>query len=421
MEIPLKCLFLFIGTLLISGFGPFSLAMARTATEKDEVSQSVASIEEIVFVRGRFKQWLEAIEKARTAGSKIRVPIKHTAFPIASPKIYNDFGIAKRFEEWKRTLPSNVAAILLSSQAIPPSIPVPAAKFLQIAAQLEMIYRDALRWKSQMGTPWDREASLRRSVKDLSGFDFLREIMKRPEKLRKISNLSAAEKNRIQDAFIRMCRNQFDMNNFEEAQKCDHEIRRFIAENGKMNDLYEKYRSASEKIWNGLFEISPNYLRKDIAVYNENGIVVFEVPFVDPGKEVIWNFLKTQVESAWKGPGWRLRLVKVSSANLPGVSKTASISFRAGKLPTTIMGHTILMDENTDLDDPIAQNTIKHEFGHVLGFPDCYLEFFDSSLSSMTLYELNQEDLMCSSAGTVLPSHFEKMKKAYGISMGNER
>jgi len=41
-----------------------------------------------------------------------------------------------------------------------------------------------------------------------------------------------------------------------------------------------------------------------------------------------------------------------------------------------IGGRIITMDANAPLDDYDVSWTIRHEYGHVLGFPDCYVEFY---------------------------------------------
>ncbi len=46
----------------------------------------------------------------------------------------------------------------------------------------------------------------------------------------------------------------------------------------------------------------------------------------------------------------------------------------------------------------MASKTFAHEFGHVLGFPDCYLEFFEREKNQIIYYELDhkRKNLMCS-------------------------
>lgn len=53
----------------------------------------------------------------------------------------------------------------------------------------------------------------------------------------------------------------------------------------------------------------------------------------------------------------------------------------------------ITMDPDYSLDDYDTQWTIRHEFGHVLGFPDCYLEFFDPDKKEMTYYTIEPDNL----------------------------
>lgn len=61
--------------------------------------------------------------------------------------------------------------------------------------------------------------------------------------------------------------------------------------------------------------------------------------------------------------------------------------------------------------------TIAHEFGHALGFRDCYIEYFDTKTSEIIYYELERDkgNLMCSlEYGTKIPKKYlEKMTSKY--------
>jgi hypothetical protein len=53
---------------------------------------------------------------------------------------------------------------------------------------------------------------------------------------------------------------------------------------------------------------------------------------------------------------------------------------------------------SASLDLATTKRVLAHEFGHVLGFPDCYIEFFDDSKKELVYYEISKENtnIMCS-------------------------
>ncbi|OUR96425.1 hypothetical protein A9Q84_08720 [Halobacteriovorax marinus] len=72
--------------------------------------------------------------------------------------------------------------------------------------------------------------------------------------------------------------------------------------------------------------------------------------------------------------------------------------------------HIILL--NGKLSGDFRVKTIAHEFGHVLGFRDCYIEYYDTSKEEIIYYELerSQGNLMCSlSYGTNIPKKYSEI------------
>lgn len=57
---------------------------------------------------------------------------------------------------------------------------------------------------------------------------------------------------------------------------------------------------------------------------------------------------------------------------------------------------TMYLDK--DLERANLVNVAAHEFGHNLGFPDCYIEYFDTTKNALIYYELSPEsrNIMCS-------------------------
>lgn len=71
------------------------------------------------------------------------------------------------------------------------------------------------------------------------------------------------------------------------------------------------------------------------------------------------------------------------------------------------------MDSNQPIEEYDSQWTIRHEFGHVLGLPDCYHEFYDTTQEAYVNYQFDVTDLMCSRAGNMNERIYLELKKAY--------
>ena len=92
----------------------------------------------------------------------------------------------------------------------------------------------------------------------------------------------------------------------------------------------------------------------------------------------------------------------------------AKLEFEPGTTPhVNGAGDTITMDANQALNEYDSTWTIRHEFGHVLGFPDCYVEFYDEEAGLMINYQIDTSNLMCSRRGHLQDKHFQQLKKHY--------
>jgi hypothetical protein len=63
------------------------------------------------------------------------------------------------------------------------------------------------------------------------------------------------------------------------------------------------------------------------------------------------------------------------------------------------------MDRDMGLWLEQSQATLIHEFGHIIGFPDCYVEFWDERDEAFVFYSLDPTDRMCALSGETLPRH----------------
>ena len=132
-------------------------------------------------------------------------------------------------------------------------------------------------------------------------------------------------------------------------------------------------------------------------------------PFQDPGSDDVRNFLKTNIEDEWRFNNWHLELP------FTGNSEAPHVVFLPGVTPHVngIGGDEITMNSSQPLTEYDAQWTIRHEYGHVLGFPDCYVEFYERERNVIVNYQFDIDNLMCSRRGHIKATHLAELKRVY--------
>lgn len=147
-----------------------------------------------------------------------------------------------------------------------------------------------------------------------------------------------------------------------------------------------------------LFSIA--YPRKFKCEKKESGKVIIKIPFYLSNSQVssfsggakgIFNF----IENKWKNSNVEIKLI-----NAPKFvqNKTLNIQFTNLGVSTVDERRPKTMNIDRRLTGYRLAQTISHEFGHVLGFPDCYIQFFDRKSSELVYYELDhgRQNIMCS-------------------------
>lgn len=79
--------------------------------------------------------------------------------------------------------------------------------------------------------------------------------------------------------------------------------------------------------------------------------------------------------------------------------------------PNVRLGNRLTMNSDTFHFSQKDAKTFAHEMGHVLGFPDCYVEFYDAKKKVMVFYSLDPSNIMCTLAGDVKKLHFRELEK----------
>ncbi|MEO0335876.1 MAG: hypothetical protein AAF202_05760 [Pseudomonadota bacterium] len=122
------------------------------------------------------------------------------------------------------------------------------------------------------------------------------------------------------------------------------------------------------------------------------------------------QFLKDNIEDEFSFEGFQLQ-VEFSNSRSSGVF----VEWLPDVTPHVkgLGSDHIVMNSRDSLSDWNTQWTIRHEFGHVLGLPDCYIEFYEADKNVITNYQIDVDDLMCSRAGVINQRIVDELNRAY--------
>lgn len=126
----------------------------------------------------------------------------------------------------------------------------------------------------------------------------------------------------------------------------------------------------------------------------------------------VFSWIQDRVDEAWVFKN----AVGVKLYSSPNYTRGAvKVRWEKGALPNVngIAGDIITMDSNTPKWLEHTQTVMRHEMGHVLGFADCYTEFWDEALDAFTYYSLDPSDAMCALSGEYLERHRDALLKGY--------
>jgi hypothetical protein len=148
---------------------------------------------------------------------------------------------------------------------------------------------------------------------------------------------------------------------------------------------------------------------------NQDGVKHLVVPFKfmkseSPVDEKKFFRLIQEALAKWSQKG----VFEVEGRLVEQSAKAVEIRFQVGAQIRAGGDHEYMEFNPAFMMESTLQKTIlAHELGHILGFPDCYVEFWDGSLESYTQYGLDVENLMCSLTGSIQESHFVEMTRVY--------
>ncbi len=356
------------------------------------------SIEKALKWGSRLAQWLELENSRRAADRQLRLTSQGTrrGIPIDSPSVYSDKTVAKEIENLTEQLPGPMLDTL-NGDSFPTQLPVGDADFVVFARKVDRNYQSAARFKSLLPyISYYKQAK----AKDIRAYHYFKENKWTPERFKNFDSLSPEIKTELKFLLTQLC-----LNSGETQLGCQRSVQK--AENQKnLPKLFEEFFEIGDQTWNAFFVIPDDAARKDITWRTPDRA---EIPFNTPEAERFIPYLRDNIHDEFKFNDWSLTLRFGVFANGP------RLKFETGTVPHVdrLGGNNIVMDSNQSIEEYESQWVIRHEFGHVLGLPDCYHEFYDTNLNAFVNYQLDTTDLMCSRAGNMNERIYIELEKNY--------
>gem|GEM_PF-6160463 len=399
------------GTVLVASF----VLMLLPCFATDESAEVPENLKIIMATGERTYDWLRLINKQRSPESALSFLPKQSmnGYSIEEPDKYNAETIRQRFDDTISSMPREMSDILLGKGELPASLPVADDVFLKWGYAIAVNHNKAKRWLS-MAPQLDWLSHLQR--RDLRGYYYLARTPDLIGKLNTWSDLPERDRLKIHDWIIDLCLNRYWDSNSErytdgigidiDINACQTEVS--DAEKfHRMASLYYKYLPFGKENYDQLFSIPKNSARADI-VWDQASPRVMRIPFLRPKQKTHEIFVKETLENWYRYGDWRLEVV-FTDRPYDGIAR---LELQAGSMDRTNNG-AILLDSNRPLTAYLSKIALVHEFGHLLGFNDCYVEYYDKGEMTMVNYQADTTNFMCSLQGHFKKTHFDELKALY--------
>jgi hypothetical protein len=365
------------------------------------LQKSGSTLHKIIEIGQKNLEWFGVINSNRPVEKQLTLysPELIVGIPIDHPKEYNEKTVLSDYKNLLEELPASFKNILLSIDQLPTNHSFQSDdEYLEATRKVDRVYQSASRWIIMKP---NLDYLAQKSIKDIRGYYFLSKTQNIEEKLSNWFSLKEEDKAQFEEWLISICHN-----NFIDKLSCQNELNNEIVENNVLK-FFKDYLKGSQERFNEFYKIQGS--RKDLKWNSSNPLTLF-APFVTPQSKTIQTWLTDNIEDEWKWKNWKLKL-DFTENNFG----TTHVVFTPGATPHVngLGGNEITMDANRPLEDYSNRWTIRHEYGHTLGFPDCYVEFYDIDREIIVNYQIDLNNLMCSRRGHFQEKHYNELKENY--------
>ncbi|MEK6553816.1 MAG: hypothetical protein AABZ31_01135, partial [Bdellovibrionota bacterium] len=366
-------------------------------------SLSLANLQDILQVGKRNLDWLKLINASRKDKLSLSTEATQQGYPMDQPREYNPTLIRASFNNLKTAMPTALSAVIFGTGALPTTLPVTDEEYIEWGLKTDRVYQIAARWLTM--EPYLGQLRMRQ-FEDIRGFYFLSQMKDRKDKFSDFKSLPAAEQEQMRVWLVQMC-----MNARQARATCKTKVEGMISgakTAAELEKFFADYSPYGQSLWDELMLIPSNGKFPDVRWNGDTDVRIPFRPVTDPA---IANYLTKNLQEEWQfGKAFNLYVdFSLSSSDAVFVTWQPGVTPHVPYLGASEM----VMDSNAPISEYDVQWTIRHEFGHVLGLPDCYVEFYNEDTQSIISYQLDTTDLMCSRRGHINQRHLDELRANY--------
>lgn len=321
---------------------------------------------------------------------------------VESPKIYDAQTGIDQFRKLKTEMPQAYLAVITGAGALPTALPVSETDFLDLGLKVTNAYDITARWILMQDWIEDLKSE---QVFDMRGYVFLSRMNDRDVKFANFASLPVSEQANLRLWLVDICLNG-QLPSRMDRSSCIKQISTAETQN-KLAAFYSAKIRDAKFTYDAFFTLDVDWIRSDLTwTAKEPGLLHY--PFLTISDPSVAAYLKDNVEDEFRGTDWRLQIdfMNQGRSNLSHLEYEPNTTAHAE-------ANKIVMDENEPRTEYLSQWTIRHEFGHLLGFKDCYVEFYDESIQKIVNFPLDPTNIMCSRRGSLQPQHVDKLRARY--------
>ena len=363
-------------------------------------------LQEIIGISKKANEWINLVNTQRPIDDQLDLSnpteTSNGGIPYQKPMKSSRLILEKRLDDFLSQTPTTYKQIFLDTNDLPSSDPLNNKElFVKELRKLDRIYQSTIRFVGQLD--WIAYYT-NREIFDVRGYLFLKEKNNVEELLKNFDSLEQAVKDQTRLALLSLCKN----GDFE-LTDCRDELQKALSKN-RLYSYYTRFNRYGESMYQLFFTLKK--IRPEN--YWDGDKKILHAPFFEPetpNSTEVSNWLKQNVEAEWSYLDQKLQIdfYPKSTKDYPQIIFKEGVTAHVNE----VAGNLITMEAEYPINSPDQKWTIRHEYGHVLGFEDCYLEFFDTNEKAMIYYEIDVNNIMCSRNGKIQATHFNQINFKY--------